>query len=315
VSVTAASPSDAPRRVVGVAAVVAATIAAAAGGTALGSVLAGDDPAPPPAAEAQPRIGLKSGVARIPLPQGWKPLDRLSSLPGLDRATAVRGAHGQVALDIRQPEAASLLPATLAATQPAGLLPTPRPVRLGARTVWRYDLAGARPDLRVVALALPTTGGVVTIACGSTAAAAAAAAKDCEGAARSLQLDGASALAPAPETAAAILLPRTAALLNRSRKLERRRLAATRSPAARSAAAQRLAQAYAGAADRLLPVAAGDAARLTTALDALAQRHRVLAAASRERRAAAAGRAGAAISRQERRLGALLAAVTEPAGR
>ena len=115
----------------------------------------------------------------------------MSSLPGLEQATAVQGAHGEVALDIRPPEAASLLPAALAATQPGGLLPTPRPVRLGTRTVWRYELAGARPDRRVVALALPTTGGVVTIACGSAPAAATAAARECEGAARSLQLEGA----------------------------------------------------------------------------------------------------------------------------
>ena len=285
-------------------AVVAATLVAAGAGAAIGSVIApgGTEPR---VADVHPRIGLRSGVARFPLPAGWEPLGRRSSLPGFEHATAVQGLHSDVALDLRPPEDASLLPAAVAADG----LPEPRARRLGVHTAWRYELPGL-----VVALALPTTGGVVTIACGATPDAIAASRTECERAMQSVGLHGASALVPAPETAAAIVLPDTIARLNRSRSLERRRFAATLSPVGRSEAARRLARGYADAASRLSPLAAGDALRLTAALDALARRHRELAAASRRRDAPASERVGAAIQRDERRLDSLLAAVTRAAG-
>jgi hypothetical protein len=292
------------------AALLAATLLAAAVGAALGNRYAAEQ-VEPPSAGAQPRIGLTSGAARLPLPAGWEPLERRSSLPGLEEATAVRGVHSDVALDIRDVEDASLLPAGV--EQAVGGLPQPRRRRLGAHTAWRYDLPGARPAARIVALALPTTAGVVTIACGSERGAIARAATECEGAAGAVRLDGASALAPTPETAAAVALPNTVAQLNRRRTRERRRLAATLSPLLRSAAALRLARAYADAAARLRPLAAGDALRVTALLATLARQHRALAEASRQRDAGAALRAGATIERDEPRLGTLLTAVTGPA--
>jgi hypothetical protein len=294
VSVAAATGPGRSGRVLGLLPLVAATLVAGAAGAVLGTVVA-PDRSEPLRAEAQPRIGLRSGFARLPLPAGWEPLGRRSSLPGFEQATAVRGGHGQLALDIRAPEDPSLLPERVAA---ADDLPAPRVQKLGRRTVWRYDL----PQL--VALALPTTGGVLTIACAGSGGA------DCEQAARTVWLEGASALVPAPETAAAIVLPDVVAQLNRDRRVERRRLAATRSPVQRSQAARRIAGAYADAAGRLRPVAAGDAAGVTTTLGALARSHRVLAGASRARAAAKARRAGARIAREERRLSAQLAALS-----
>jgi hypothetical protein len=296
----------APRRTVGLPAVVAATVVAVAGGVAIGLLADTDRDDPRPPAAPQSQFGLRSGVARLPLPVGWRPLGTRSSIPGFERATAVRGEHGPVALDLRAPEQPSLLPAGV-----PGSLPTTR--RLGGRTVWRYDLLRAQDGLRLFALVLPTTGGVVTIACASRLAAARAAASGCERAAQAVQLEGAAALAPAPETAAAIVLPSAAARLNRSRVAERRRLAATRSPRLRAAAAGRLARAYADAARRLRPVAAGDAARMVRTLTALSGRHRALATATRRRYPAPARRAGAAIRREERRLAALIAATQREA--
>jgi hypothetical protein len=296
-------------RPVGVAVLLAATLLSAAAGAAIGGMLASDG-SDPRIADARPHLGLASGVARLPLPADWLPLGLHSSLPGLEEATAVRGGQFDVALDIRAPEDASLLPARVEAATPGGL-PVPRPRRLGGRTAWRYDLPATGAGPRVAALALPTTGGVVTIACASSDGAIARAGRECERAARSLQLVGASALQPAHETAAAILLPRVAARLDRRRTLERRRLAATRSPRRRSEAALRLARAYADAAAQLRPVAAGAAEGLTGALDGLARAHRALAGASLRRDAAAALQAGAAIEQGERRVTALLATVTE----
>jgi hypothetical protein len=287
---------------------------AAAVGVALGIVLApgGSAESGSRAAAVEPRIGLASGVARLPLPARWRPLRRRSTLPGFEEATAVRAVHSEAAVDIRPPEHPSLLPAG-AATAVASGLPEPRLRRLDDRLAWRYDLGELRPGTRVVAFALPTTGGVVTIACASPAPALDSAAAECEQAVRAVQLDGASALAPEPETAAAIVLPDTIAELNRHRRSERRRLAATRSPRRRSAAALRLARGYAAAAAQLRPLAAGDGLRLTETLRTLAGEHRALATASRRRDAVAARRAGAAIERDERRVAGLLAAMTERA--
>jgi hypothetical protein len=286
-----------------------ATAIAGATGALLGIALAPEGTNAPRAVAPEPRIGLASGVARLVLPAGWEPLRRRSTLPGLADATAVRGVHVEAALDIRAPEDASLLPAALATAQ---TLPAPRPRRLDARIAWRYDVAGATPGTRLVALALPTTGGVVTIACAAPAAALERAAGECEQAVRAVRLEKAWALVPGPETAAVIVLPHAIAQLNRRRTSERSRLAATQSPVRRSAAARRLGAAYAATAERLRPLAAGDALRVTAKLAALAREHRALASASLLRDAGAARRAGATIQRDERRLDALLAAVTGP---
>jgi hypothetical protein len=259
-----------------------------------------------------------SGVARLPLPAGWEPLQRRSSLPGLHDATAVRGVHSAVALDIRAPEDSSLLPADVVAAS-AGDLPAPRLRELEGRGAWRYELPGSRPSTRLVALALPTTRGVVTIACEADAASIGRAGEECEGAMGGLRLDRASELTPAPETAVRTVLPTTVARLNRQRRSGRRALAATRSPHGRSEAARRLARAYVTFADRLRPLAAGEARRLTVAGAELAHAHRALAIASRRRDARSAERAGKAIETGERRLAPLLAAVsrrgTQPTAR
>jgi hypothetical protein len=274
----------------------AVTLAAAAAGVGIGSALAGDPPEP--AAPPLPRIALASGPATLPLPAGWTALDRRSSLPGFEEATAVRGNVGQVALDIGAPEDASLLPAAVAADG------APRAVvRLtGGLTVWRYDLPGPDPGTNVAALVLPTTRGVVTIACAAAEPRFRAAAAECEHAMASLKLDGAVALDPRPATAAAIVLRDMMPALNRRRRAERSRLAAAQSPAARSAAALRLAERHAAAAARLRPLAAGAGSRVAATLAILARDHRALAAASRRRDPRAAQAAGAAIERDEQRL-------------
>ena len=141
----------------------AATVLAALAGVGAAAVLARDEPqvAAPSAPAPAPRIGLASGPARLPLPPGWTPLHRRSTLPGLETATAVRTGYGEAALDIRMPEDASLLPGGVT---PA-LFEGPEPRRLGDRSVWRYGLGEPRPGTAAVALVLPSTAGVVTIAC------------------------------------------------------------------------------------------------------------------------------------------------------
>jgi hypothetical protein len=289
--------------------VVIATLTAAAAGVALGTAIAPERQEPVPA-DVPPRVGLASGVARLPLPVGWEPLGRRSSLPGLGEATAVRGVDADVALDIRAPEDPSLLPSAVVTA--AGDVPKPTLLRLAGRGTWGYELPAAAPRKRLVALTLPTTGGVVTIACEALAEAIGRAAGECAGAMRALRVDGARVLPPAPETAARIALPKAIARLNGQRRHWRRSLAGTRSPRGRENAARRLADAYDAAGRRLRPLAAGRAQRLAAALAALVRDHRALAAASLRRDALAARHAGAQIEAGERRLGPLLRALSAP---
>jgi hypothetical protein len=282
----------------------AATLAAAAVGVALGASLAADPPAPAPSQPPAP-VALTRGPATLPLPAGWTALGRHAALPGFEDATAVRGTYGPVALDLRAPEDASLLPAAA-----AGKRPLPAAVRLiDGRAVWRYDLPGAEPGTSVAAAVLPTTAGVVTVACGARQTQIRAAAAECENAIGALRLDGAVALDARPAAAAAIVLRDALPALNRGRREARRRLAAARSPAARSAAALRLAELHAGTAARLRPLAAGAGARVAATLAVLARDYRALAAASRRRDARAAAAAGAAIERHDRRLARELASL------
>jgi hypothetical protein len=280
---------------------VAVTLTAAAAGVGVGSTLAGG--APEPAFPTPARMGLSSGPATLPLPAGWTALGSRSSLPGFEEATAVRGEYGQVAVDIRAPEDASLLPAAAAADG----APQPSVQLIGGRAVWRYDLPGPEPGTGVAALVLPTTEGVVTIACAAGAELIPAATPGCERAMASLRLDGAAPVDAGPAAAAAVALRDTLPVLNRRRRADRSRLAASRSPAARSAAALRLAESHAAAAERLRPLAAGAGRRVAAALTGVARDYRALAAASRRRDAPAARVAGAAIERDERRLARALA--------
>ena len=307
---SAAAPlTAAPRRPLAL-----ATALAVAAGVGVGVVVAPDGrDAPPPPPPAEPRIGLASGVAKLPLPVDWRPLGRRSSLPGFGQATAVRAGGAEAALDIRAPENPLLLPASVVdAAGPPPALPVVRGD--DGRTAWRYVLPGGAPGTQVVAFALPTTGGVVTIACAAAPRRLRAASDTCERAVATIRLKGAQALPPASETAAAIAAPAVVARLNRVRRAERRHLAATTSPRARRRAAGRVAAAYAAAARDLRPLAGGGARRLPTALDDLARAHRRLGEASRRRRPAAARRAGARIQAGERRLEARLAALRRLGG-
>ena len=297
--------------------VLAATVLAAGGGVALGAAIVGAESPPqaaraaPRAVPAEPRVGLARGPARLPLPAGWRSLRRHSSLPGLEAATEVRARHSTLSLDLRPPEHPSLLPADVVASF-QGPPPAPQLTHLAQRRAWGYELPEVRSAGRTVALTLPTTAGVVTIACAADATAIELGVEECAQAMAALQLDGAAALPPTPEAAVRIVADAAVARLNAARRTGRRRLAASALPARRRAAALAIAHAYARAADRLRPLAAGRATALVATLDALERRHRALAAASARRRVRATRRAGAAIGRGERRLGRRLVRVSRP---
>lgn len=280
------------------------TVAAAAAGAGSAVALLPGEAAAPARSAAVSVPVLRAGAARLALPEGWRPLRR-SPLPALPGAAAARGLYSDVAVDARLPDDPSLLPAPL--RQAAGEQASPAPRRVGGRVAWAYDLAGPRRRTRTTALVLPTTRGVLTVACTADESFSVYAALDCDDALAQLQLPGAVPVPPAPETAVRIAAVPAVARLDRERRAGRRALASTRSPRGRAAAARRIAGAYAVAARRLEPLARGAATALPAVLTALARDHRALAAASARRDAADARAAGRAIGRHERELAARLA--------
>ena len=150
--------------------------------------------------------------------------------------------------------------------------------------------------------AVPTAGGVVTIAC--LGAAAAAPGSQCAQIAATLKLNGttAFALAPSPQYAAA--LGRTFGALNSAVNAGAARLRAASSASAQAAAAARLAAAYSSASRALArltvsPAVQGANASLAASLAALGRDYAALAAAARAGNEAAYAQAQA--RRQRRR--------------
>jgi hypothetical protein len=280
-----------------------ATVAAAAAGWAIATALYPRESAAP----ARPTAILRAGVARLALPPEWEPLRR-PAIPGLRHAPSARGAHSDIAMDVRTPDDPSLLPGPMLLA--VGEPPQPQLHRSGGRVAWSYDLRGLRGRRRITALAMPTTAGVVTVACVADETLAPYVSFECEEALAALELRGAAPLRPAPETAAQIVAGPTIARLNDVRSAARRGLSSTRSPVRRARAVRRIAAAYAAAGRRLEPLARGAAAPLPRTLAALARAHRSLAAASAKRDALSAARAGRAIDRRERRLASQLQAAS-----
>ena len=285
-------------------ALLVATIAAAAAGVGIATVLVPSERA---RSEPKPSNGvLATDITRLPLPQGWALLRR-SRIPGLERAPTALGLYSEVAIDTRMPDDASLLPAPLLRAL-AVEAPKPELIRSGSRVAWSYRLRGPGNDSGIIALAIPTTRGVVCVVCLADAVVSPLVETDCDAALAALELVRAAPLRPAPETAARLVAGPAIATLDGERRDARRALASARSPGRRAAAAARLAAAYGKAARRLEPLARGAARPLPRALDRLARDYRALARASARRYARAARRAGRSIDRRERRLVAQLSA-------
>ena len=293
-------------RVAGIAAV---TAAAAAAGAFAGTHASSDDA---PAAPAPAPAVLDAGVARLPVPEGWAVGAPRFAVAGLGDAAGMWSASADAVFAARPPEDPSLLPALL--VQSTGGAPPPRRVT-GAVRGWRYDVAAADEPGRVNLVVLPATTGVVTLGCHSPPGGAAWSNDECVDAAQTVELREGSWIAPGPEAAVRIALPAEIARLNRGRGQGRRALTTAGSAQARADAARSVARAYAGTASALRPLAGeGAPAALVGLLDRLAGDHRRLATAHANRYRALAVRAGAAIERDEARLGRLIAALAPPAG-
>jgi hypothetical protein len=290
-------------RAAGAGALVVLAVLAALAGALLG-VLAHpghSDPAATPTVSA--------GDVVLTVPSSWVRDVGGPQLAGLDGPGTVSLDTGASRMSVGEvpPGGPSLLPAAMTRNL-AAPLPAPVAVRAGTVTAYGYvGLAQRRPRTWFDVYAVPTTGGVVTLACGVRArdnVLLGLAAEDCQEALLSLRLTRGRALAPGPTTAFMLTIPRVIDRLAATRAAGRAELAATKGPVARSRAASSVSRAYAGARRALAPMSSGTADEVATLdhLAALAGAYGALAAAAAHSDASAFRTSSLAIRRSERAL-------------
>ena len=276
---------------------------------------------------APPTITISGRELALKVPRGWSRMGRPPDigLP-LSRAVAVAQRPGSalpvIEFGVMKGNKASnstLLPAAFlsAIGQPAGTAPSRTAVRLPSWRLeaWRYrNLRPAGSDRQLTVYAVPTTGGVATVACAVAPAQADAFEAQCAAVAGSLELRHARGYPVGPSATYASTLNATTANLQQATRTQEAALMAARTLAAQAAAARTLAESYATAGAQLaeldLSPADEDAnRRLFTALRSLGKAY------GRVARAATAGDASryravsAAIPAAKARVNAAMAGV------
>jgi hypothetical protein len=233
-----------------------------------------------------------SGPVELSFPSSWQQLPSVSAIPGLKisqpLALAQQGAGGASAQHLLAGEESasgpSLLPAALTAAL-SGALPRPEPVQLGTLQAYRYSGVSVHGLAGPLTLyAVPTTGGVVTIACLGSAPAGAAV--QCAQIAATLKLNGATAFGLAPTQGYATALGSAFGALRSAVDAGTTHLHAASSASAQAAAATQLAVAYSSASSALGGLTVSPAVRntntaLAASLAAVGRDYAALAAAAR----------------------------------
>jgi hypothetical protein len=227
------------------------------------------EPRKPTPAPAGPTFA--AGDLRVSLPIGWTRTRTGPDVPGFPggaRTLHARVREAAVAIAVLPAERASLLPSALADRPP-------RPRVVSTRTIRGYHYVLPSTSRRDV-IAVPTTQGVVTIAC------TAAPPGECERALRGLRLARGSFVAPDANAAFLARLPAAATTLDAQHLRTRERLARTTDPEEAAGAAARLAAAYEATGRTLRPLAPtthGQAAATVALLDRLGDGYARLARA------------------------------------
>jgi hypothetical protein len=250
-----------------------------------------------------------AGYVELSFPSSWRRLGSAPTVPGLTfsqpLALSTRSATG-ASIPYSATYGQRLLTGEVAAAGPSLLpaafttalnrtLPHPEPVKLGSYEAYRYSglsVHGLASPLTLYTV--PTTGGVVTIAClGSTAAASGS---QCAQIAATLKLNGTTAFGLAPSQPYASALGSTFGTLNGAVKTGTARLRAASSASAQATAAAQLATTYTTASHALAKLSVSPAvqsinANLAASLAALSRDYAALAAAARAGNEAAYARA------------------------
>jgi serine/threonine protein kinase len=196
------------------------------------------------------------GHLQLHYPSGWQLSSTAPAVPGMTFSDpvvlAASASHGQLnAGTVTDAAGPTLLPAAFRA-RVGSALPAPQPVSLGSIPAYRYSglrvhgITGA-----VTVYAAPTTAGVATISCWSTAQPAATFDDTCARVAATLKLVGASPSGLGPSPAYAKALSAALGALGSSTAGALGQLRTAKTPGGQASAAAALSAAYAGAAARL----------------------------------------------------------------
>ena len=262
------------------------------------------------------------GNVELSFPTGWQRAASTPTIPGLTLsqslalASGASGSAEQLVAGQASASGASLLPSAFVAAA-GGALPHAEPVRLGSIEAYRYSGVSVRglPG-PVTVYAVPTTGGVATIACLSPSTAATATASQCEQIAATLKLSGTTAFALAPSATYAAALGHILSTLQSAVDSGSAALRSASSASAQAAAASQLAASYAAAARAVAHLPVSPAVQdlntsIAHALATVAGDYAALATAARAGDEAAYARAGRAIAADRARALTALAALRQ----
>jgi hypothetical protein len=197
-------------------------VAAVAGGVWAGIATTPTERPHEPATRA-----VRAGAASVEVPGRWRNFRSTDS-----GDTVIHDAPGGAIIAIGPAGDRSLVPAALRER----VRGRPRPTLLAGHRAWRYD-GGVT--------VLPTSAGVLGVACGAR----------CTASIETVSVPGGAILVPSSDLALRLTAPATLEALDRARVDGRAELAQARTAGGRSRAAARLARAHRDAAEALRPVA------------------------------------------------------------
>jgi hypothetical protein len=250
-----------------------------------------------------------AGHLELSFPAGWRRLASPPAIPGIAfsqplalASSTSTGADGEQLLagEVRTSSGPSLLPAAFAAAL-NGAPPHPEPVRLGTLEAYRYRGLSVRGLAQALTLyALPTAGGVATIACLSPSTTAPR--TQCAQIAATLKLNTTTAFGLAPSPVYATALTRILGALRGAAESATSSLNTASSASAQAHAATRLDTAYSSASNALehlitSPAVQGLNADLAGTLAALGRDYTALVSAARAGNTTAYARAVATVGR------------------
>jgi hypothetical protein len=220
------------------------------------------------------------GPASLKVPTSWTAINSASAgITGLDssstRAFRIEDGLGQRAfVTFAAPADRWLIPSSLQRElrPPLG---APIPGFLAGYPAWSYSgVSTARPNVVMELTVLPTTAGVLAVAC--TSRSAVAASSDCDQDVEQLFVLGAHVLRPTPETAFRLAMSPVLTRLQDDRAAVEPKLIAARDAGAQAQALQAFGEAYSAAARELDPLAprSGPAATLVASLRGAASAYR-----------------------------------------
>jgi hypothetical protein len=278
---------------------VAVALSAGIAGWAVADQIAADPAGTPVSAQV-----LNAGPARLKVSSGWQAAKRPPALPGLESARTwapYSGLATTVSVALVPADHAALVPSQLVAAAEGGL---PRPekarvVGLEARAYRGVVAAGNVLDI----YAIPTTRGVLTLACAARSGAQEAPTW-CLSGLEQITVEDAQPLKPEDATAYRLRAPQLLKALDEVRVSQRVALRRAKGPVGQERAARALYRSYLEAADALAPLApeGEPPANVVAALREAARAYRALGDAAERRSKRAWARGRTAVSRAERAL-------------